>query len=269
MTRDGQSLLEIDQLTVGFPSPNGWVHVVSEVSLTIARGEVLALVGESGCGKTMTALALLRLTPPPGRILGGSVRFEGRELTTLSEPEMQLVRGARIGLIFQEPMSALNPVLTIGRHIEETLRVHGMTVPDPRTRAVELLTEAAVDDPARRLDQYAHQLSGGLRQRALIALALACRPVLLIADEPTTALDVTIQAEILDLLAQLRKKHGLALLLISHDPDVVAHTADRVAVMQAGRIIEEAPVRTLFEAPQHPYTVDLMRAGRLGGRVTG
>jgi peptide/nickel transport system ATP-binding protein len=264
MERDGQALLEIDRLTVGFPSPSGWVHVVSDVSLTMTRGEVLALVGESGCGKTLTALSILRLTPLPGRILGGSIRFEGRELTTLADSEMQAVRGARIGLVFQEPMSALNPVLTIGQHIEEALRVHRMTTPDPRARAVELLTEAAVDDPARRAGQYAHELSGGLRQRALIALALACRPVLLIADEPTSALDVTIQAEILELLAHLRKKHDLTLLLITHDLGVVAQTADRVAVMQAGRIVEEAFVRTLFEAPRHPYTIDLLRVARGG-----
>lgn len=267
MASNGQPLLEIDRLTVGFPAPSGWARVVSEVSLTVGRGEVLALVGESGCGKTLIALSILRLTPPPGRILGGSIRFEGRDLITLSESEIRAVRGARIGLVFQEPMSALNPVLTIGQHIEEALRVHRMTTPDPRRRAVELLAEAAVDDPARRVDQYAHQLSGGLRQRALIALALACRPVLLVADEPTTALDVTIQAEILELLGQLRKKHDLTLLLITHDLGVVAHTADRVAVMQAGRLVEEASVRTLFEAPQHPYTVDLMRAAR--GGVTG
>ncbi|MGH9159532.1 MAG: ABC transporter ATP-binding protein [Vicinamibacteraceae bacterium] len=259
-------LIDIDRLTVGFPSPEGWAHVVSDVSLAIGRGEALALVGESGCGKTLTALSILRLTPPPGRILSGSIRFEGRELTTLSETEMQAVRGARIGLIFQEPMSALNPVLTLGQHIEETLRVHRMTMPDPRARAVELLTEAAVDDPARRAGQYAHQLSGGLRQRALIALALACRPTLLIADEPTTALDVTTQAEILDLLEHLKKKHGLTLLLITHDLGVVAHAADRVAVMQAGRIVEQASARTLFESPQHPYTVGLARAARVGVR---
>jgi ABC-type dipeptide/oligopeptide/nickel transport system ATPase component len=260
-------VLEIDGLTVGFPSPDGWAHVVSDVSLTIGRGEALALVGESGCGKTLTALAILRVIPPPGRILSGSIRFEGRELTTLPEGAMQAVRGARIGLVFQEPMSALNPVLTLGQHIEEALRVHGMTTPDPRARAVELLAEAAVDDPARRTGQYAHQLSGGLRQRALIALALACRPTLLIADEPTTALDVTTQAEILDLLGQLKKKHGLTLLLITHDLAVVARAADRVAVMQAGRIVEQAPVRTLFESPQHSYTIGLVRAARVG--VTG
>ncbi|MPY88760.1 MAG: ATP-binding cassette domain-containing protein [Luteitalea sp.] len=259
MTPSDQPLVEIDRLTVGFPSTEGWIHAVSGVSLAVARGETLALVGESGCGKTLTALSILRLVPPPGQILSGSIRFDGREITTLAEAEMRLVRGARIGLVFQEPLTALNPVLTIGWQIEETLRVHRMTTPDPRARALALLAEVAVDDPARRIDEYAHQLSGGLRQRALIAMALACRPALLIADEPTTALDVTVQAEILNLLMRLKVKHGLALLLITHDLGVVAQTADRVAVMHAGRIVEEAPVRTLFRTPQHPYTVGLLR----------
>ncbi len=233
---------------------------VRDVSFDIARGETLALVGESGSGKSLTAFSLLRLLPPPGRILGGDIILDGRNLLTLSEPEIEQVRGAKISLIFQEPMSALNPVLTIGSQLVEAMTVHGLGGANPKATALELLATVRMDDPARRFTEYPHQLSGGLRQRALIALALSCRPALLVADEPTTALDVTIQAEILNLLRQLKQEFGLSLLLITHDLGVVAHTADRVAVMYAGRIVEQAPVRALFKSPSHPYTQALLRA---------
>ncbi len=253
-------LLSVRHLTTGFPVDGRWMPVVHDVSFDIARGETLALVGESGSGKSLTAYSLLRLVPPPGRILSGEIVLDGRNLTDLPEREMEQVRGAKISLIFQEPMSALNPVLTIGSQLVEAMTVHGLGGPDPRAAALGLLETVRVDDPERRFAEYPHQLSGGLRQRALIALALSCRPALLVADEPTTALDVTIQAEILNLLRHLKREFGLSLLLITHDLGVVAHTADRVAVMYAGRIVEQAPVRSLFKAPAHPYTQALLRA---------
>jgi oligopeptide/dipeptide ABC transporter ATP-binding protein len=264
-------LLAVDGLTTAFELDGRLVPAVDDVSFAIARGGTLGLVGESGSGKSLTALSILRLVPPPGRITRGRVRFEGEELTSLPEREMPKVRGARIGLVFQEPMSALNPVLTIGHQIAETLVVHGRAGwREARRRAVELLAEVSVPDPERRAREYPHQLSGGLRQRALIAMALACRPALLIADEPTTALDVTIQAQILDLLRSLQAQLDLSLLLITHDLGVVAQTADRVAVMYAGRLVEEGPVRDLFRDPQHPYTRGLlasMPGGTSGGRL--
>jgi oligopeptide/dipeptide ABC transporter ATP-binding protein len=244
---------------------------VIDVSLGVAAGETLCLVGESGSGKSLTALSIMRLIQTPGRIASGQIAFKGRDLLQLSEREMQHVRGAEIGLIFQEPMTALNPVYTIGNQIEETLRIHGRsTRRNARQKAVELLATVSVAAPERRVDEYPHQLSGGLRQRALIALALAGGPALLIADEPTTALDVTIQAQILDLLRDLQKRLGLALLLITHDLGVVAEMADRVAVMYAGRIVEEAPVEPLFASPKHPYTRGLMASmpgGEPGARL--
>jgi oligopeptide/dipeptide ABC transporter ATP-binding protein len=219
----------------------------------------LCLVGESGSGKSVTALSILRLIEPPGHIAAGRIVFDGRDLMALSEAAMQKVRGAGIALIFQEPMTALNPVFTIGNHIEETLRVHGIARgEDARRRAIELLRAVSIPEPERRVREYPHQLSGGLRQRALIAMALACNPSLLIADEPTTALDVTIQAQILELLRDLKKRFGLALLLVTHDLGIVAEMADRVAVMYAGRIVEHAPVRDLFRSPAHPYTRGLL-----------
>ena len=254
------ALLSVRHLSTGFPIGNRWVPAVHDVSFDIARGETLALVGESGSGKSLTAYSLLRLVPPPGRILGGEIQLDGRNLMDLPESEMERVRGAKISLIFQEPMSALNPVLTIGSQLTEAMTVHGLGGPDPKAAALALLETVRMDDPARRFAEYPHQLSGGLRQRALIALALSCRPALVVADEPTTALDVTIQAEILNLLRQLKQEFGLSLLLITHDLGVVAHTADRVAVMYAGRIVEEAPVRALFKNPAHPYTQALLRA---------
>jgi len=252
-------LLEVSHLTTGFDQHGSFVPAVIDVSFGVAAGETLCLVGESGSGKSLTALSIMRLIQPPGKITSGQIVFKDRDLLTLSEREMQRVRGAEIGLVFQEPMTALNPVYTIGNQLEETLRIHGRaTRADARRKATELLASVSVPAPERRVDEYPHQLSGGLRQRALIALALACGPDLLIADEPTTALDVTIQAQILDLLRDLQKRLGLALLLITHDLGVVAEMADRVAVMYAGRIVEESPVDTLFSDPQHPYTRGLM-----------
>jgi oligopeptide/dipeptide ABC transporter ATP-binding protein len=260
MPTPAMPLLSVRHLSTGFPFGDRWVPAVQDVSFDIEKGETLALVGESGSGKSLTAYSLLRLVPPPGRVLGGEILLDGRNLMDLQEPELERIRGARISLIFQEPMSALNPVLTIGSQLVEAMTVHGLGGASPKATALELLATVRMDDPARRFGEYPHQLSGGLRQRALIALAICCRPSVIVADEPTTALDVTIQAEILNLLRQLKRDFGLSLLLITHDLGVVAHTADRVAVMYAGRIVEQAPVRALFKAPAHPYTQALLRA---------
>jgi len=259
----GRRLLSVSHLTTGFDQDGRFVPAVIDVSLAVDAGETLCLVGESGSGKSLTALSIMRLVQSPGRITSGRILFRStggeRDLLTLPDRDMQHVRGAEIGLVFQEPMTALNPVFTIGNQIEETLRIHGRATRwTARAKAVELLASVSVPDPERRVREYPHQLSGGLRQRALIAMALACGPSLLIADEPTTALDVTIQAQILDLLRDLQKRMGLALLLITHDLGVVAEMADRVAVMYAGRIVEEAPVDVLFSDPRHPYTRGLM-----------
>ena len=252
-------LLSVTGLTTVFDLPTGVAPAVIDVSFHLNKGETLCLVGESGSGKSVTALSMLRLVDRPGRIASGSVRFDGRDLMDLDEPAMRAVRGAGISLIFQEPMTALNPVFTIGNQIEETLQVHGVARGRAaRQRAIELLAAVSVPEPEQRVHDYPHQLSGGLRQRALIAIALACNPALVIADEPTTALDVTIQAQILELLRDLQKRLGLALLLITHDLGVVAEMADRVAVMYAGRIVEEAPVVELFRNPRHPYTRGLL-----------
>jgi peptide/nickel transport system ATP-binding protein len=264
------ALLDVDRLVTAFPIEGRLVSAVSGVSFSLDAGETLALVGESGCGKSLTALSILRLVDPPGRIVDGTVRLDGRDLLGLDERDMRRVRGKEIGLVLQEPMTALNPVYTIGRQIAEPLEVHGMASGRAaRARAIELLDAVRVPDPERRVDEYPHQLSGGLRQRALIAAALACQPRVLIADEPTTALDVTIQGEILDVLRDLKLRFKLALLLITHDLGVVAQQADRVAVMYAGRIVEEAPVRTLFRDPKHPYTRGLLASlpGRHGSRL--
>jgi oligopeptide/dipeptide ABC transporter ATP-binding protein len=256
-------------LTTVFDLAAGPAAAVIDVSFHVGAGETLCLVGESGSGKSVTALSILRLVQRPGRIAAGRIHFKGRDLLTLDERAMQKVRGAEIGLVFQEPMTALNPVFTIGNQIEETLMVHGLARGrEARQRAIELLDAVSIPDPERRIRDYPHQLSGGLRQRALIALALACNPTLLIADEPTTALDVTIQAQILDLLRDLQKRLRLALLLITHDLGVVAEMADRVAVMYAGRIVEEAPVRDLFRDPRHPYTRGLLASIPGGARGT-
>ena len=262
------ALLSVERLNTVFDLQGGPASAVIDVSFDVKAGETLCLVGESGSGKSVTAFSIMRLVQRPGRIASGRILFKGRDLLTLGEREMQKVRGAEIGLVFQEPMTALNPVFTIGNQIEETLMVHGLARgQQARTKAVELLEAVSMPEPARRVREYPHQLSGGLRQRALIALALACNPSLLIADEPTTALDVTIQAQILDLLRDLQKRFDLALLLITHDLGVVAEMAERVAVMYAGRIVEQAPVRELFRDPRHPYTRGLL--GSIPGGAPG
>jgi len=253
-------LLSVEGLQTVFTLADGRdAAAVSDLSLSLRRGETLGLVGESGCGKSVTALSILRLVMPPGRITAGRIVFDGRDLLTLDEPALRKIRGRRIGFVFQEPMVALNPVYTIGRQIAETVAVHGLARgAAAKARAVEWLEAARVPEPARRAREYPHQLSGGLRQRAMIALALCANPALLIADEPTTALDVTVQAEILDLLRDLRASLGLALLLITHDLGVVAEMADRVAVMYGGRIVEDGPVSAVFHSPAHPYTRGLL-----------
>jgi oligopeptide/dipeptide ABC transporter ATP-binding protein len=261
-------LLSVEKLTTGFDVKGRFVPAVINVSFHVAQGETLCLVGESGSGKSVTALSIMRLVQRPGRIAAGRIAFRGRDLGALSEREMQKVRGAEIALIFQEPMTALNPVFTIGNQIEETLLVHGRaTRRAARQRAIELLDAVSMPEPQRRVRDYPHQLSGGLRQRALIAMALSCEPAIVIADEPTTALDVTIQAQILELLRNLQTRMGLALLLITHDLGVVAEMADRVAVMYAGRIVEEAPVAAMFTDPKHPYTRGLL--GSIPGGAPG
>jgi oligopeptide/dipeptide ABC transporter ATP-binding protein len=254
-----QPLLSVERLTTVFDLAGGSTAAVNDVSFEIQPGETLGLVGESGSGKSVTALSLMGLVQPPGRIAGGAIRFKGRDLLTLPERELRKVRGADIALIFQEPMTALNPVFTIGDQVAETLIVHGRaTRREAKERAVDLLGAVRIPDAAARVSDYPHQLSGGMRQRVLIAMAIACKPSLLIADEPTTALDVTIQAQILDLLREMKDALNLSLLLITHDLGVIAETADRVAVMYAGRIVEHGPVRTIFRAPQHPYTRGLL-----------
>jgi oligopeptide/dipeptide ABC transporter ATP-binding protein len=251
------ALLSVENLTVAM----GGRPVVEEVSFALRPGESLGLVGESGCGKTVTALALLRLVPePPGRITGGRILFEGEDLVRLDARALRKLRGDRIAMIFQEPMTALNPVLTIGDQVAEALLLHRpLGRAAARARAVELLDLVGLPVPERQLGRYPHQLSGGQRQRAMIAMALACEPKLLVADEPTTALDVTVQAQILDLLDRMRRAFGMAVLLITHDLGVVAEFCDRVAVMYAGRIVEEAPAETLFARPAHRYTEALLR----------
>ena len=253
-------------LTVSFPQGERRVPVVRDVSLTVGRGEIVGLVGESGSGKSMTALSVLRLVPPPGAIEAGRVLLDGVDLFTLPEREMRRVRGGRVAMVFQEPLTALNPVYTAGFQIAEVVRAHRkVSRRAARDEASRLLELVALPDPRRRLDDYPHQLSGGQRQRVMIAMALAAGPSLLLADEPTTALDVTIQAQILELLERLRGELGLSVLLITHDLAVVAETCDRVLVMQAGQIVEEAAVDDLFRAPAHPYTRLLLAAvPRLG-----
>src|SRR5271170_4331305 len=253
-------LLDIADLKTWFFTRDGVVRAVSGVSFYVLPGETLAIVGESGCGKSVTALSILRLIPsPPGRIVSGTIRFAGRDLLGLSEAQMRDVRGNEISMIFQEPMTSLNPVLTIGHQIAETLTLHqGLSRRAALDRAVEMLTLVRIPEAERRIRQYPHQLSGGMRQRVMIAMALSCNPKVLIADEPTTALDVTIQAQILDLMRELRQTFGTAMILITHDMGVVAENADRVVVMYAGRKVEEAPVDDLFERPAHPYTKGLL-----------
>ena len=252
-------LLEVKNLSTHFPTRNGLVRAVDDVSFHLDRGELLGLVGESGCGKSMTALSVMRLIAKPGRIVGGEILFDGKDLLKLSDAEMRQMRGDDIAMIFQDPMTSLNPVYTVGEQIAEALRLHRkLSHKQARQGAIEAMREVSIPDPSRRISDYPHQLSGGMRQRVMIAMALACNPKLLIADEPTTALDVTIQAQILELLDDLRKQRELAVLLITHDLGVVAEVADRVAVMYTGRIVEESPVDELFARPKHPYTEGLL-----------
>jgi peptide/nickel transport system ATP-binding protein len=263
-------LLAIDDLRTHFFTRDGVVRAVDGVSFSVGTGETLAVVGESGCGKSVTALSILRLVPsPPGRIVGGAIRFDGTDLLGLSDAEMRRIRGNAISMIFQEPMTSLNPVLTVARQIGETLRLHqGLDADAAEQRAVEMLRLVRISEPERRARQYPHELSGGMRQRVMIAMALACHPRLLIADEPTTALDVTIQAQILDLMRELKTRIGAAIILITHDLGVVAEMASRVVVMYAGRKVEEAPVRDLFRRPRHPYTLGLLASvPRLGATL--
>jgi ABC-type dipeptide/oligopeptide/nickel transport system ATPase component len=259
-------LLAVRGLEVAFPAPAGWRPVVRGVSFDVGRGEIVGLVGESGSGKTLTSLAVLGLVPPPGRV-AGSVLLEGADLLALPPREMRKVRGGRVAMVFQEPATALNPVYSIGFQIVEALRTHRrLSRRDAREEAVRLLERVAIPDARRRLGDYPHQLSGGQRQRAMIAMALAGRPDLLLADEPTTALDVTLQAQILELLMELREELGLSVLLITHELGVVAETCDRVVVMKDGEIVEAAGVMELFRAPAHPYTRELLAAApRLEG----
>src|SRR6476661_7150583 len=253
-------LLEIDNLQTHFFTSAGTVRAVDGVSYSVAAGATLGGVGESGCGKSVTALSILRLVAdPPGRIVGGAIRFAGKNLLELSESEMEDVRGNDISMIFQEPMTSLNPLMTVGRQISEAIALHqGLSRREATDRAIEMLRRVHIPEAERRVHAYPHQLSGGMRQRAMIAMALSCNPKLLIADEPTTALDVTIQAQILDLMRELQQRLGAAIILITHDLGVVAENADRVVVMYAGRKVEEASAKALFESPGHPYTIGLM-----------
>ncbi len=266
------SLLQITQLSTSFFTEKGEVRAVEDVSFSIEAGQTLALVGESGCGKSVTALSIMRLISPPGRIVGGQIRFRDRDLVTLEEEDLRQIRGKDIGMIFQEPMTSLNPVFTVGDQIGELFHVHTSLLPNQITSEVlELLRKVGIPSPERRITQYPHELSGGMKQRVMIAMALACKPDLLIADEPTTALDVTIQAQILDLLKSLQADMGMAILLITHNLGVVAQFARDVVVMYASRIVERASVEQIFANPSHPYTRALLRSlprpGARGARL--
>ncbi len=266
--KTGSPLLEVEGLRTSFHTRDGVVRAVTGIDFTVNRGEILGLVGESGCGKSVTSLSIMRLIAPPGRIEAGSVRFDGQELLTLRDREIRKLRGNRISMIFQQPTSSLNPVFNVGMQLGEVLELHrNMKRRGARDRAAELLRIVGIPDPVRRLDAFPHELSGGMAQRVMIAMALACEPELLIADEPTTALDVTIQAQILDLLRALQQETGTAIVLITHDLGVIAEMADRVAVMYAGEIVEQADVRTLFDDPKHPYTRGLIGSVPTLGQV--
>ena len=254
-------LLEVQNLKTHFQTRAGIVKAVDDVSFSIGEGELLGLVGESGCGKSITAVSIMRLIQPPGKIVGGSIKFKGEELTTASNERMREIRGDDIAMIFQDPMTSLNPVFTVGEQIAEALRLHKkLDRRQARLGAIEAMKEVSIPSPERRVSDYPHQLSGGMRQRVMIAMALACDPEMLIADEPTTALDVTIQAQILELLDELRRSRKLAVLLITHDLGVVAEVADRVCVMYTGKVVEESGVDELFANPKHPYTQGLLRS---------
>jgi oligopeptide transport system ATP-binding protein len=257
-----EPLLTVRDLSTHFFTREGVVHAVDGVSFDVEKGRTLGIVGESGCGKTVTALSIMGLIPkPPAKIVAGEILFDGRDLAQLSERELEDVRGSQIAMIFQDPMTSLNPTLTIGTQIGETIRRHfDVSKEEARKRAIGLLEEVHIPRAAERLDDYPHRLSGGMRQRVMIAIALSCEPELLIADEPTTALDVTVQAQVLDLLDELRESHGTAMILITHDMGVVAEASDEVVVMYAGQVVEQAPVLELFDHPEHPYTEALLGA---------
>ena len=256
------TLLQVKDLQTHFFTLEGVVKAVDGVSYDIREGETVALVGESGCGKSVSALSIMRLVPyPPGRIVGGEIWFNGNDLLTVNNEEMRQVRGKEIAMIFQEPMTSLNPALTIGRQLTETLEAHlDMSTSDALHRAAELLRMVGISEPERRLPQYPHQFSGGMRQRVMIAMALSCNPKLILADEPTTALDVTIQAQILELMKDLSQRFGVAMIIITHNLGVVARYADRVNVMYAGKVVEQGPARDIYHSPRHPYTLGLLRS---------
>jgi oligopeptide/dipeptide ABC transporter ATP-binding protein len=262
MARMAENLLNIENLRTYFRTEAGEAKAVDGVSFTIARGETLGLVGESGCGKSVTSLSIMRLIPdPPGKIVEGSIKYRDQDLVTLPDAEMQKVRGNDIAMIFQEPMTSLNPVYTCGFQIDEAVMLHqNLNATAARVKTVEMLQLVGIPDPEQRANEYPHQLSGGMRQRIMIAMALSCNPDVLIADEPTTALDVTIQAQILELLERLQQELGMAVLMITHDLGVIAEVADRVAVMYAGKIVESADVNRIFEHPRHPYTIGLLES---------
>ncbi len=265
-----QIVLEIKDLKTYFFTYEGIAKAVDGVSYQLAKGEPLGVVGESGCGKSVTALSILRLIPvPPGKVVNGQILFKGENLLELPEEKMRKIRGNRISMIFQEPMTSLNPVFTIGNQIQETIKLHqGLSKKDSLEKAIDLLRRVNIASPERCVERYPHELSGGMRQRAMIAMALACNPEILIADEPTTALDVTIQAQILDLMNKLKEELGMAIILITHNLGVIAETVKRVLVMYAGKIVEEAKTKTLFENPRHPYTMGLLKSvPRLGDKV--
>lgn len=255
-------LIEVNDLRTSFFTPEGEMRAVDGVSFSIEEGKTMGLVGESGCGKSVTSLSILRLIPmPPGKVVGGQVLFRGIDLLKLNGEEMRKVRGNEISMVFQEPMTSLNPVFTIGDQIMEAIRLHqGLAKHEARQKAIDMLRMVKIADPEARIDVYPHQLSGGMRQRVMIAMALSCNPSLLIADEPTTALDVTIQAQILELMKELQESLGMALLLITHDLGVVAEQADEVAIMYAGKIVEKANPQTIFSRPLHPYTLGLLNS---------
>ncbi len=256
---DNQPLLKIEHLRLSFFTPAGEVKALNDVSFQLEQGQVLGVVGESGSGKSVTAYSIMGLTPYPGRIVGGSILFNGHQIQQMTEKEMRAIRGREVSIIFQDPMTSLNPVYTIGDQICEVIRLHtGQSRQEARARAVELLGLVGINEPERRLRQYPHQMSGGMRQRVMIAIALACQPKLLIADEPTTALDVTIQAQILELMMELKKKLGMSILMITHDLGVVSNMCDRIAVMYAGRIVEYGSADDIFYHPQHEYTRGLL-----------
>ena len=254
-------LLSVKNLSTEFPVKKGIVRAVEDVSFDVDQGQILAIVGESGSGKSVTSLSIMGLLAEPGHVAGGSMEFEGKDLATLSEKQYRELRGNDMAMIFQEPMTSLNPVYRVGNQIVEAIRTHEkVSKAEAKARAVDLLRKVGIPSPEARINDYPHQMSGGMRQRVMIAMALACNPKLLIADEPTTALDVTIQAQILDLLRRLRDDTGMAVLLITHDLGVVSETADRVVVMYCGQVVEEAEVRTLFDHPMHPYTLGLLKS---------